>query len=397
MAPPGAGHDHVEQTAISRRGCNPFPPSSRLKGMTTFLPSSRTVFAMLAAATTLTLASCGVPVSPAAHGPAGADSDSTGSGSVDTLSGDSDPTASGDVPDRGSDLPGTAQESNSPVIGLAADLDGRSYESTAVTGRELVPGSHLTIDFFTSESGEPMISTRAGCNSMGGEAQWDGDRLSAADMSMTAMACDTPLMDQESWWMDQLTAGVTVRLDGDTLTIGADGTTITFTDAKLVHPDRPLQDTYWRIEGILFGSGDAVGVESLPAGLDAVLIIESERLGVLSLNVYDGLTWLGAPAGQDGDTGQWSGEVRITPDTEREYEKHADPNAAGTVHVSGGLAGDSVGCAEPGCNIDTSVLASDFYYEINGDQLKITGIGDTADRGFMLVADDDPAVTLSER
>jgi heat shock protein HslJ len=65
-------------------------------------------------------------------------------------------------------------------------------------------------------------------------------------------------MDQDTWLSAVLTSRPTVVLDGDTLTLTAEGTVITL----VAEVDTPLEGTTWNVEGIV--SGDAVS--SIPAG-----------------------------------------------------------------------------------------------------------------------------------
>ena len=77
------------------------------------------------------------------------------------------------------------------------------------------------------------------------------------------MACEpAALMDQDTWLSAVLTSRPTVTLDGDTLTLTADGTVITFVDRESANPDLPLEGTTWNVEGLV--SNDAVS--SIPAG-----------------------------------------------------------------------------------------------------------------------------------
>ena len=82
-------------------------------------------------------------------------------------------------------------------------------------------------------------------------------------MAMTQMACEpAALMDQDTWLSAVLTSGPTVALDGDTLTLTADGAVIVLEDQESADPDRPLEGTTWNVEGLI--TEDAVS--SLPAG-----------------------------------------------------------------------------------------------------------------------------------
>ena len=84
--------------------------------------------------------------------------------------------------------------------------------------------------------------------------------------AQTQMACDPPaLMDQDTWLASVLTSRPTVALAGDTLTVTADGATVTFVDQAVVDPARPLEGPVWTVDTLV--AGDAAS--SLPAGVRA--------------------------------------------------------------------------------------------------------------------------------
>jgi heat shock protein HslJ len=103
------------------------------------------------------------------------------------------------------------------------DLEGKSFTSTEVRGHDLVEGSTITLTF---EDGR--VSAQGGCNTINGEATWEGDTLEVAEpMASTMMACDQPLMDQDQWLSTFLTSSPALEVDGDTLTLGDDATGMT--------------------------------------------------------------------------------------------------------------------------------------------------------------------------
>lgn len=188
------------------------------------------LIALLAVATAgmFTLASCGDPTIEPATSPT-----DPGSTTIDTT------------------------PSTTPVPGddLAALLAGKTYLSQSTTGITLAPGAVLRISF-----DDGRISVSGGCNGMGGDVTFDGDTMTVGPMMMTQMACDQPLMDQDSAVQAFLTAGTTVSVEGDTLTLtgtfaGADAS-ITLLDREVADPDRPLTDTAWTVTGVI--SSDAI-------------------------------------------------------------------------------------------------------------------------------------------
>lgn len=158
------------------------------------------------------------------------------------------------------------------TAGAPASLDGHTYLSTAITGADLVPGSRIRLSF---QDGNLGVS--AGCNSMGGEYRLDGDRLATAQMWMTEMACEEPLMAQDTW-VAAFFSGASVSLDADTLVLTNGAVSITFLDAEVATPDLPIEGTRWVLDGIV--SGDAVS--SIPTGVTAAIRITSGTIDVES-------------------------------------------------------------------------------------------------------------------
>ena len=62
-------------------------------------------------------------------------------------------------------------------------------------------------------------------------------------LAMTEMACDEPLMQQDTWFADILTSEPTLLQDDTTLTLTSDDTVIVFTDEEVVVPDASLTGT----------------------------------------------------------------------------------------------------------------------------------------------------------
>jgi heat shock protein HslJ len=152
----------------------------------------------------------------------------------------------------------------------SAGLDGRTFLSTGVTGHPLVPGSTVRLQF---EAGR--VGGGAGCNQISGPYTIVDGRLTIGQVAMTAMGCEQPLMDQDSWLVSFL-GGAKVALDGDTLTLANGDVTMTLTDRKVADPDRPLEGTRWVVDGIV--TGDAVS--SVPAGVTAALTIADGKLAL---------------------------------------------------------------------------------------------------------------------
>lgn len=154
--------------------------------------------------------------------------------------------------------------------GPSATLDGRTFLSTAVAGADLVPGSRIRLTFQDGNLG-----ASAGCNSMGGAYRLEGDRLVTGQMSMTEMACEEPLMQQDTW-LAAFLGGATVRLNADTLVLTNGAVSVTLLDTEVATPDLPIEGTRWVLDGIV--TGDAVS--SVPAGVTAAIRINGGRIDV---------------------------------------------------------------------------------------------------------------------
>jgi heat shock protein HslJ len=152
--------------------------------------------------------------------------------------------------------------------GLDPDaLDGRTFLSTSVledgVDRPLVPGSRIQLGF-----ADGRISIHAGCNSMGGGYEIDGDTLRLkGGLATTEMGCDPERHEQDAWVSAFLGGGPRIRLEGDRLTLTGAGVAIELLDREVADPDRPLVGTPWRLESIVQGET----VSSVPAGLAASL------------------------------------------------------------------------------------------------------------------------------
>ena len=131
--------------------------------------------------------------------------------------------------------------------------------STSVEGYTLVEGTQILLTFDAT-----TLGANAGCNQMSGSWSLEDDVLVVPPMAMTQMACDPPTkMDQDTWLSAVLTSRPTVELDGDTLTITADGATVALVDQEAAAPSPTLEGTTWELESTVLGSA----VASVPAGM----------------------------------------------------------------------------------------------------------------------------------
>jgi heat shock protein HslJ len=232
-------------------------------------------------------------------------------------------------------------EGGSPT---AEELDGRSFVSTDVEGHDLVEGSEINISFLAD-----AMAVNAGCNSMNGGFQIDEGVLTAGPFAATMMACDEPLMDQDTWLNDFLTSLPTIALDGPTLTLAGGDTTITLEELQPTE----LIDTTWTVTGVVSNQA----VSTVPAGSNASITIAPDG----SVAVNSGC-----------NTG--SGTVEVTDET----------------LTFGPIATTRRACADEAVNqLEASVLGvlqGEVTYEIEGDNLSLRS-GDGADEiGLELTA-----------
>ncbi len=224
----------------------------------------------------------------------------------------------------------------------AASLDGRTFLSTGVQGHTLVPGTTVRLNF---KDGQLGIS--AGCNGMGGAYTITDGKLTVAQMITTDMACQEPLMTQDTW-VSTFVNGATVTLAGDILTLKNGDVTMTLTDRKVADPDRPLEGTKWVVDGIV--TGDAVS--SVPAGVTAGFTISGGTIQV--------------------DTGCNTGSATV--------------QITATTMTIGPMALTKKACQPPAAGVEaavTAALTGEVTYSIEADRLTVTS---KSGAGLMLKA-----------
>jgi heat shock protein HslJ len=159
----------------------------------------------------------------------------------------------------GSDDSGATPKSDAGPV-TAEQLDGRRFVSVDVEGHDLVEGTEIDVSFLAD-----AMSVNAGCNSMNGGFEIDEDVLTAGPFAATMMACDQPLMDQDTWLNDFLSSLPTIALDGETLTLAGDDATITLEELQPTE----LIDTTWHVTGLVANEA----VSTVPNGSTASITI----------------------------------------------------------------------------------------------------------------------------
>lgn len=224
-------------------------------------------------------------------------------------------------------LAACGSDSSSSSGSAPLELDGSTFESTAVEGYDLVSGSVIKLGF-----ADGSLSANAGCNTMAGGYTLDGDVLTAPALISTMMACDEALMAQDTWLSGLLSSSPTVALDGDTLTVTGSDATITMAKQAPV----AIDGTKWVLSGTVANEG----ISSLPA--DAVA----------SLTITDG------QAAVETGCNNGSGTVEV----------------ADTTLTFGPLATTRKACTEELNTLEAftvSVLDGEVTYKITGDKLSI--------------------------
>lgn len=236
----------------------------------------------------------------------------------------------------GSDDDSPAADDSLPAVGSAPtadDLVDRSFESTEVSGHELVADSVIELAFMADS-----VAARAGCNSMNGGYEIVDGTLEVSDMASTMMACDDALMAQDTWLSEFLTSGPVIVLDGDTLTLTGHDAALTL---SAVQPAE-LEGTTWTITGIVANEA----VSSLPMDAEA------------SITITDGQAAIRTGC-NNGST-----SVEITD----------------TTMTFGPIALTKMACPPDLTELEASVLAAldgEVTYEISGDSLSL--INEAAD------------------
>jgi heat shock protein HslJ len=208
----------------------------------------------------------------------------------------------------------------------AEDLSGRGFVSSDVTDYDLVEGSEIAMDFL-----DDAVSVNAGCNTMSGGYEITDDTFVAGQFAMTMMACDGPLMDQDTWLSEFLASSPTIALDGSTLTLTGDETTITFDETE----PAALVGTAWVVTGTVANEA----VSSVPAGATASITIADDGTVAVETGCNTG-----------------SGSVEVTD----------------TALVFGPIATTKMACPPEQTALEASVLSvlqGEVTYTIDGDSL----------------------------
>lgn len=238
---------------------------------------------------------------------------------------------------------GSDDDAGSTSAPSAEDLSGRGFVSSDVAGYDLVEGSEITMNFL-----DDSVSVNAGCNTMNGGFEIADGAFVADQFAMTMMACDGPLMDQDTWLAEFLASSPSISLDGSTLSFSGGEVTITLDEIE----PAALVGTTWTVTGTVANEG----VSSVPADSTASITIADD--GTVAVNT-------GCNTG--------SGSVEIGDDT----------------LTFGPIATTKMACPPEQTALEASVvsvLQGEVSYEISGSALSLRS-GDGADEiGLELTA-----------
>ena len=146
---------------------------------------------------------------------------------------------------------GSAAAPGSPSGGSAELPVGRAFDAVGATegGRDRPLVAKVAIEFRVD--GRTLVAT--GCNSASSKASLrEGKLVAEGDgFALTAMGClDPGVSDQEAFVMSVVGAEPELVLDGEMLVLRTAAAEIRYLDRKAADPDRPLEGTRWRVEGV---------------------------------------------------------------------------------------------------------------------------------------------------
>ncbi len=137
---------------------------------------------------------------------------------------------------------------------LMGELNGGVFLLESAEGYTPVEGTTIRVSF--DEGG---FGFSGGCNSHGGDySVEDGSTLIVTRLGSTAMGCDAPLHDQDTWLAGFFTERPTLDLEGAQLTVSGAEATLIFLDQEIADPDRALAGTLWTIDTV-YAAGTASG------------------------------------------------------------------------------------------------------------------------------------------
>jgi heat shock protein HslJ len=124
----------------------------------------------------------------------------------------------------------------------SASLEATSWVLTELGGSPPVQGTEITVQF----AADGNLGGSGGCNSYGATYAVDGSQLTISQVVSTMMACDTPIMDQETQYFTALGSTASYTISGETLTLSdSAGASLAVFAAGQPTPD--LAGTSWLV------------------------------------------------------------------------------------------------------------------------------------------------------
>jgi heat shock protein HslJ len=237
---------------------------------------------------------------------------------------------------------GSDDDTASGSAPTADELEGTTFESTDVTGHELVADTTISLAFQ-----DDRVSANGGCNTMNGGYTITDGTLEVAAMASTMMACSDELMAQDDWLAEFLAGGPEIALDGDTLTLTGGDSTMTLEAVQ----DADVEGTTWMITGTVATEA----VSSIPEGAEPSLTITDGQAAIVT----------GCNNG--------SGSVEVTD----------------TTMTFGPIATTKMACEPDLTALETSILTvlqGEVTYEIDGATMSIRRDGPDGEVGLELTA-----------
>lgn len=125
---------------------------------------------------------------------------------------------------------GAGTKSNDDAKAPYTDLRGNTYAIEKVEGaaksEKLMKDSKLSVEF----SEDDKIKVHTDCNQLSGEVAFDGDTMKVDRLAGTLMGCEKTPTDQEKWANELVTAKPEWLLEGNTLYLTTDGSTVELTE-----------------------------------------------------------------------------------------------------------------------------------------------------------------------
>lgn len=165
------------------------------------------------------------------------------------------------------------------IFGSSQGVSGSLWMLTELNGSPPLPDTAITVEF--GEDGR--VGGSSGCNSYNTTYSVSGNKINLGDqVASTMMACPDPVMDQESDYLEALSAAATFEIAEDTLTIyDADGNAVAMFKAL----SQSLEGTSWEVIGYNNGKGGVVSV-ILDTAITANFGEDGQVTGNASCNNY---------------------------------------------------------------------------------------------------------------